>query len=37
PRTGQEVPIPEKRVATFKPGKVLKSKVGSTEPQPQSV
>jgi integration host factor subunit beta len=24
PRTGAEVPIPEKRVATFKPGKALK-------------
>lgn len=24
PRTGQEVPIPEKRVATFKAGKALK-------------
>lgn len=24
PRTGEEVPIPQKRVASFKPGKVLK-------------
>jgi len=24
PRTGEQVPIPEKRVATFKPGKALK-------------
>ena len=37
PRTGQEVPIPEKRVATFKPGKALKAKVGSTQPQPENV
>lgn len=27
PRTGQEVPISEKRVATFKPGKALKERV----------
>ena len=27
PRTGAEVPIPEKRVATFKPGKALKELV----------
>lgn len=27
PRTGQEVPITEKRVATFKPGKALKELV----------
>lgn len=27
PRTGAEVPIPEKRVATFKPGKSLKEMV----------
>ena len=27
PRTGEEVPIPEKRVATFKPGKEIKEMV----------
>ena len=27
PRTGEEVPIPEKKVATFKPGKLLKELV----------
>ncbi len=27
PRTGEEVPIPAKRVATFKPGKALKEMV----------
>jgi len=27
PRTGQEVPISQKRVATFKPGKALKERV----------
>lgn len=27
PRTGEEVPIGEKRVATFKPGKALKERV----------
>jgi integration host factor beta subunit len=34
PRTGEEVPIPEKRVASFKPGKVLKNWVqnGSETP-----
>ncbi|MDQ1256551.1 MAG: DNA-binding protein HU-beta [Candidatus Hydrogenedentes bacterium] len=30
PRTGQEVPISEKRVATFKPGKALKERVEGT-------
>jgi nucleoid DNA-binding protein len=36
PRTGVEVPIPEKRVASFKPGKVLKDWVqnGSGQPRP---
>lgn len=36
PRTGVEVPIPEKRVASFKPGKMLKDWVqngsGTTHP-----
>ncbi len=32
PRTGQEVPISEKRVATFKPGKALKELVAGGEP-----
>ncbi len=40
PRTGQEVPISEKRVATFKPGKALKERVQATpsisEPPPVS-
>jgi nucleoid DNA-binding protein len=31
PRTGQEVPISEKRVATFKPGKALKELVAGGE------
>jgi integration host factor subunit beta len=30
PRTGQEVPIEQKRVASFKPGKGLKERVQST-------
>lgn len=30
PRTGEEVPIAEKRVATFKPGKALKELVEGT-------
>lgn len=34
PRTGQEVSINEKRVATFKPGKALKEYVEGTGPQP---
>ncbi|MFH1790953.1 MAG: HU family DNA-binding protein [Candidatus Omnitrophota bacterium] len=29
PRTGQEVPVPERRVVVFKPGMVMKSKVKS--------
>ncbi len=38
PRTGEEVPIPEKRIATFKPGKALKGKVddGMLVPVPPS-
>jgi integration host factor subunit beta len=31
PRTGEEVPISEKRVATFKPGKALKEWVQTGE------
>jgi nucleoid DNA-binding protein len=34
PRTGEEVPIPEKRVATFKPGKLIKEKVENSRPEP---
>lgn len=34
PRTGQEVSITEKRVATFKPGKALKEYVEGTGPKP---
>jgi nucleoid DNA-binding protein len=34
PRTGEEVPIPEKRVATFKPGKLIKEKVEDTRREP---
>lgn len=37
PRTGEEVPIPEKRVATFKPGKEIKEMVEKgivPEPRP---
>lgn len=34
PRTGQEVSISEKRVATFKPGKALKEYVEGTGPKP---
>jgi nucleoid DNA-binding protein len=36
PRTGQEVPISEKRVATFKPGKALKERVEVTSATPAS-
>ncbi len=32
PRTGEEVPISEKRVATFKPGKAIKELVEGTVP-----
>jgi nucleoid DNA-binding protein len=35
PRTGQEVSITEKRVATFKPGKALKEYVEGTGPKPE--
>lgn len=35
PRTGEEVPITEKRVATFKPGKALKELVQSGIPMPE--
>ena len=34
PRTGQEVQIGEKRVASFKPGKALKEYVDGTGPKP---
>jgi integration host factor subunit beta len=34
PRTGEEVPIPEKRVATFKAGKLIKEKVEDSRPEP---
>lgn len=34
PRTGQEVPIAEKRVASFKAGKALKERVESGGAQP---
>jgi integration host factor subunit beta len=38
PRTGEEVPIPEKRVASFKPGKVLKDWVQKgSEVRPESL
>lgn len=38
PRTGEEVPIPEKRVASFKPGKVLKDWVQhGDEARPESL
>lgn len=33
PRTGQEVPISQKRVATFKPGKALKELVQTGSPE----
>jgi integration host factor subunit beta len=35
PRTGQEVSITEKRVATFKPGKALKEFVEGIGPKPE--
>jgi integration host factor subunit beta len=34
PRTGEEVPIPEKRVATFKAGKMIKEKVEDSKSEP---
>ena len=34
PRTGDEVPISKKRVATFKPGKALKELVQNHVPEP---
>lgn len=36
PRTGEEVPIAEKRVATFKPGKALKELVEGGRPEAQN-
>jgi integration host factor subunit beta len=41
PRTGQEVPISHKRVASFKPGKALKEQVqatvgGQAQPAPEA-
>ncbi|MFP6581905.1 MAG: HU family DNA-binding protein [Candidatus Hydrogenedentota bacterium] len=38
PRTGEEVPIPAKRVASFRPGKVLKDWVqNGSEARPESL
>ncbi len=39
PRTGDQVPVPERRVVTFRPGKRMKELVSSTppvEPEPGS-
>lgn len=33
PRTGDQVPVPERRVVTFRPGKKMKEFVSSPEPQ----
>jgi len=35
PRTGEEVSIPQKRVASFKPGKALKEYVAGRGPKPE--
>lgn len=32
PRTGQQVDVPEKHVVTFKPGKVMESKISRLDP-----
>lgn len=34
PRTGEQVPVPERRVVTFRPGKQMKEQV-ATEPPPR--
>ena len=36
PRTGEEVPVPEKIVVVFKPGLVLKHRVKEDEKKPKS-
>ena len=40
PRTGDQVPVPERRVVTFRPGKQMKALVGSStadiEPSPMT-
>ena len=36
PRTGAQVPVPERRVVTFRPGKKMKEMVSSTTPTAES-
>ncbi len=36
PRTGDQVPVPERRVVTFRPGKKMKEMVATTEPTPDT-
>jgi len=35
PRTGEQVPVPERRVVTFRPGKQLREAVSRCKPQPE--
>lgn len=37
PRTGDQVPVPERRVVTFRPGKKMKEMVATTEPTPDAI
>ncbi len=34
PRTGEQVPVPERRVVTFRPGKFMKEQVAQERPAP---
>ncbi len=36
PRTGQEVMVPERKVVTFKPGKLMEERIYGSEPPAQS-
>ncbi len=36
PRTGDQVPVPERRVVTFRPGKKMKELVSDDEESPES-
>lgn len=36
PRTGESIPIPEKRVVAFKPGKEFREQVNNTKPSADS-
>ncbi len=36
PRTGEQVPVPERRVVTFRPGKKMKELIAGTVPEDES-